>query len=85
MTAEILYDGDCSSCARLLQERRTLIEALRTAYAALDFTQPQLAEYVRWHHEFAGGCSMEMEEALQLTTAARGTTYEALRTAGVEP
>jgi hypothetical protein len=68
-----------------LCELPTLIAALRRAHAALDFTQPQLAEYVRWHHEFDGGCSVEMEEALQLTTAARGTTYEALRTAGVEP
>lgn len=42
----------------LIQER----DMLRTALA---IAAPQLREYVNWHHEFAGGCSVDMEMACE--------------------
>jgi hypothetical protein len=36
---------------------------VKVMLAAASFAQTHLAEYVRWHHKFAGGCSVDMERA----------------------
>ena len=37
---------------------------------ACHYVQPHLEEYVRWHHRHQGGCSVEMEQALDLINSA---------------
>ncbi|HEY7330674.1 MAG TPA: hypothetical protein VH592_23745 [Gemmataceae bacterium] len=47
-------------------EDERLRKAAPQLLRACQYVQPHLEEYVRWHHKHQGGCSVEMEQALDL-------------------
>lgn len=51
-------------------EAGRLRDAARKLLVAAQYVEPHLNEYVSWHHKHAGGCSVEMDEALVLIRAA---------------
>jgi hypothetical protein len=55
----------CAGIPTQLLEQGVVAELLE----ACQYVQPHLEEYVHWHHKHQGGCSVEMEQALDLINA----------------
>jgi hypothetical protein len=47
-----------------------LIAAAPDMLEALKNILPHLDEYIKWHHEFDGGCSVEIEDGTDIIRAA---------------